>query len=52
MDDEQMGMGPVEWAVVTGVRRRDGLLVRLEDGGEEAFMHFTGIGDHPLYGRN
>ena len=49
MDDEQMGMGPVEWAVVTGVRRRDGLLVRLEDGGEEAFMHFTGIGDHPLY---
>lgn len=52
MDDEQMGMGPVEWAVVTGVRRRDGLLVLLEDGGEEAFMHFTGIGDHPLYGRN
>ena len=42
-------LGPVEWATVTGRRRPSGFFVRLEDGGEEAFMHFTGIGDHPLY---
>lgn len=33
---------------MTGVRRRDGLLVHLEDGGEEAFMGFTSVDDHSL----
>ena len=49
MSDDRVWLGPVEWAAVTGVRRRDGLLVRLEDGDEEAFMAFTAVGDHPLY---
>ena len=41
-------LGPVEWATVTGVRRRDGLLVHLEDGGEEAFMELTSVDDRLL----
>ena len=41
-------LGPVEWATVTGRRRPSGFFVRLEDGGEEAFMELTSVDDRLL----
>ena len=41
-------LGPVEWATVMGRRRPSGFFVRLEDGGEEAFMELTSVDDRLL----
>ena len=41
-------LGSVEWATVTGRRRPSGFFVRLEEGGEEAFMELTSVDDRLL----
>ena len=41
-------LGPVEWATVTGRRRPSGFFVRMEEGGEEAFMELTSVDDRLL----
>ena len=48
MADERVWLGPVEWATVTGCRQASGFFVRMEEGGEEAFMGFTSVDDHSL----
>ena len=48
MGDERVWLGPVEWATVTGRRRPSGFFVRMEEGGEEAFMDFTAVDNNPV----
>ena len=41
-------LGPVEWATVTGCRQASGFFVRMEEGGEEAFMELTSVDNNPV----
>ena len=47
-DKQQVRLGLVEWAAVTRYCQNSGMLVRLEESNEEAFMGFTSVDDHSL----
>ena len=48
LGDERVRLGPIQWAVVTKYLVPSGLFVRLEDGGEKAFMDMVSVDDHSV----